>query len=237
MKLDENTEGIILEFLKSTYEKRMKDNEVSFGERILNSLTMQLVPIVNSEELLEDIPYRKIGDMALVYTAVISLGRTRIGRAVITNDLMKKLGLDLEELHWIAKIKSPINMPPKVQFLESMVLNQRTSGNGPVLVVSSVKKENGAAVLMYPGVMEQCSNILNGNYYVLPSSVNEMILYPSGGEVTLSSLKKIVQRTGLLSKEQTIFLSDKIYHYDWNTKKLELADDYEKRLAGKKSYE
>ena len=52
------------------------------------------------------------------------------------------------------------------------------AGAGPGFVLTNSKLYWGAGALFYPGVIERIHELLDGDFYVLPSSVHELIIMP-----------------------------------------------------------
>lgn len=47
----------------------------------------------------------------------------------------------------------------------------------PMVVVTNEDRVNGAATMFYPGVMDEIGEKLGGNFFVLPSSLHEPLLF------------------------------------------------------------
>ena len=63
----------------------------------------------------------------------------------------------------------------------------------PLLVLTTRSGVLGAAALFYPEVQERIAEILGGDYFVLPSSVHEVLIHPVDGEHTAEDLAAIVR--------------------------------------------
>ena len=62
----------------------------------------------------------------------------------------------------------------------------------PLTIVTNEQTMDGAAVLFYPGYMDLIGEQLKGDYYILPSSVHEMLILPDDGGMTSHELKAMV---------------------------------------------
>ena len=83
----------------------------------------------------------------------------------------------------------------------------------PMYVLTNRQKLNGAACLLYPGVLGQFAAKVGKDLYLLPSSVHEIILGPVGEHIDPEALRDIVtdiNRTQVAADE---VLSDSIYCY------------------------
>jgi hypothetical protein len=88
-------------------------------------------------------------------------------------------------------------------------------------VLTNKIRNFGAAVILYNGCLEMIAEFLQDNYYILPSSVHEVIIVaeaesPWGG-VGLSEMVAEINRTQVDAED---ILSDYAYYYDRDKKKL-----------------
>lgn len=84
--------------------------------------------------------------------------------------------------------------------------------------VTTVNGQNGAVALFYPGVRERLSALLDGDYYVGFTSVNEAVVYPARHKA-LRELKAAIQRTNILYERNEV-LSHRVYRYSCSRKEL-----------------
>ena len=84
-------------------------------------------------------------------------------------------------------------------------------------VVSNRQRINGASVIFYPGVMKNIGNILDGNFYILPYSIHEMLVLPDDGKISVDELKMMVTDINMTEVEPAERLTDSVYYYDTNS--------------------
>lgn len=94
------------------------------------------------------------------------------------------------------------------------------------LVLSSADLYWGSSALFYPGVTAKIHALLGGDFYVLPSSVHELIIVPAGGadpekleEVLRSANREVVEAADMLSDDLYICESGRVRRY-LSTKRL-----------------
>ena len=85
-----------------------------------------------------------------------------------------------------------------------------------VLVLGHESVEYGAVALFYPGMRQKISEIVGGDYYVLPSSVHELLILPDNGEYSSAELmeKVIDVNRNVLSPEERLADSVLLYRSD-----------------------
>lgn len=90
-------------------------------------------------------------------------------------------------------------------------------------IVTNKSKMNGAAVFFYPGVMEQLAMELGGSYYIIPSSVHEVIAVKNEDTGFVESLNQTMQEVNDVMVEPYERLLDSAYYYDCVTKEFHKA--------------
>lgn len=145
------------------------------------------------------------------------------------------LGLDADNLLGEALMNSEKVMPHKITRLveeasEMPGLPVPNEGMASVLVVSN-EYGMGASAIAYPGVIEELTERFPDGFYVLPSSVHEVLILPVDTEhpedwmIFESMLLLVNDHT---TKKQGDWLSDTLYRYDPETNWFGLASEYRK---------
>ena len=66
--------------------------------------------------------------------------------------------------------------------------------DGPQMYVASVENSlNGAGVIAYPDFMNQVAEQVGGDFFVLPSSVHEVLVIPDDGSIDRHDLESMVR--------------------------------------------
>ena len=180
----------------------------------------RLVSRERNEPLLMDIPWLPWLDLAIVFHFQVPECMMQRGTALIHTSHMNCWGVTLDEL-----FRAAAENMAKVQiFLEPMETFLWTFGFEPLSngmhVLSNQQKEYGAAVIIDPRVQRLCFRKLGESFYVLPSSVHELLLLPeslSAGRTELDRLIREVNDT-CVGKEE--YLSGHAYFYSGETETL-----------------
>ena len=75
--------------------------------------------------------------------------------------------------------------------------------------------------MFYPDVKEKAAEIIGGDYYILPSSCHEVILVPDTLEVKAKDLCEMVKEANRTVVEDKDILSDNVYHYSKDERRLD----------------
>ena len=65
--------------------------------------------------------------------------------------------------------------------------------------------------------MKNIGNILDGNFYILPYSIHEMLVLPDDGKISVDELKMMVTDINMTEVEPAERLTDSVYYYDTNS--------------------
>lgn len=108
---------------------------------------------------------------------------------------------------------------------------------GPELlyVASNAGRVKGAGVIAYPGFMDAAAEKLGGDFFVLPSSIHEVILAADNGALDAETLKGIVRAVNMEQVAPGERLTDSAYHYDSVNRVFEKAEKFEERAMAEKA--
>ena len=218
-------------------------NDITNYDQMKNTLVVQVIPTDRNAEMLADIPHKNIEDMSLVYRMQIDQNENGTSSVLITNAMLENYGVTVDQLHQDAMDAAVINNPATFRSMQEvlsdlmgMPADLMPPMDGPQMYVASVENSlNGAGVIAYPDFMNQVAEQVGGDFFVLPSSVHEVLVIPDDGSIDrhdLESMVREVNASEVLPKDQ---LSDNVYHYDSQDQVFELAGKYEERMAVKEA--
>ena len=153
------------------------------------NLRIRLINSSRNAELLSTVPHRETG----CGLSLIPEVRSGPYRAVVTKELMKSFGISEHDLMLIALANTAaFDVPVLADLTEMLCVGQDDCENlllkglsteplpapDSLYVLTNDKFFWGASVLLYPGMTSRLSALLGGDFYVLPSSVHEVLLLP-----------------------------------------------------------
>ena len=166
----------------------------------------------------------------------------------ITNEFAKRLGMSEEQLFKYAAENTRRLFPPVVRSMNDIMREMFARDGMPqeiadmmiaeippeqtMWVISNEKGINGAASMLYENELHELAESLESDLYILPSSVHEVIAVSSdmGSPEMLAQMVVEVNMQEVSLDER---LSNQVYHYDKDLRKLTLATDTpNKRLDG-----
>ena len=125
--------------------------------------------------------------------------------ALITKELLGEYGITIEELHqYVAQTTSSILKPVCEPIDDS-----------PFLHVTNSSNVSGASVMFYYDFLPDLSEELGQNLFVIPVSINDILVCPDDGIFDPSVLEYSLQHCNDVHGSE-YFLSDHIYYYDYD---------------------
>ena len=208
---------------------------------VKDMLTVEVVGKDQNAEMLQSVPHQEMEDLAAVYR--IDLGETENGNAtvLITNEMMRNYGLTPDQLHKDALDAAQHTMKYSIRSMDEVLMgmaqrlgieeDQPVMFSSPLYVATTERDMFGAGVLAVPSFFEDAAEKLDGNFYVLPSSVHEILLLPDRFAPEPQLLKEMVQDVNANEVDPKDRLSDNVYHYDAKERIFELAVNWLRNMS------
>ena len=148
--------------------------------------------------------------------------------ARITNEMLADYGITPEQLHQDAIENTGRIFKPRIQSMME-ALTGIPEENPQMMIVTNEQGSLGASALFCKGIMDQAAEHMKGNYFVLPSSIHELLVVPDNGDFNRADLEKMVREANRTVVDAADRLSDEVYHYDRKDRIFERADAFERR--------
>ena len=223
----------LIEKLKFS-EMERPDFDLDFN-KIKDKVILELVNSENNKGLLE------IADLSVIYCWIIDANNYGITSAIVTNQVAEEINLSENDLFKSASENLKKTSPATIKSLEEVVMgimNDQPEKNDQgieiddpdsIYVISNTRKQYGAAAILDTELMSNIAEQMDSNIYILPSSIHECLLVSDrfGEPEQLQQMVREVNSTEVDIKDK---LSDNLYVFNKDTKKIEIAvDDKEQK--------
>lgn len=227
--------SVIIRSLLRIYEEDTPKSHIDVNfftsfERVKNRICYKLIGKKGNEELLEEIPYVEFFDLAICFFYAYRGEGLGEGSILIYNSHLDLWKTSVSELFVLAGENTPKLFEWECNPMEAVLseeLDFAAEGDWellmheiPMKVLSNKKRIHGAACILYPGLLEKLAINQGGSYYILPSSVHELILLKDSGAEKPENLKRMIREVNhtLVAPEEV--LSDTLYYYDFAKKEI-----------------
>ena len=171
---------------------------------------------------LDDCPHRIIEDLVATYHILLRTDSDGYSSTLVTNILLSSFGISADQLHEDAIRNSMTLLKPSFKSLGEL-LGLPPMGMG-MFVLSNDAGLNGASVILYPNVLKTISEFLGGDFFILPSSIHEVIILAAAGKEACE-LAKIVKEVNGSAVSVPDQLSDNVYFYNSITDSWGLTEE------------
>lgn len=180
-------------------------------EEVKKNLGLTVIGVENNREYLEGMIYEETEGLALI-PIIFTNDSYGPGCIKIRKDFLEEWGVSEEEVMREAKENAPQLMPLTFRQLNEVLHEEEASEDGEVFVISNRYFAGGAAVAFYPRVLWCIGTALDKDLFILPSSVNELILVTDNGQDP-EQLLEIVREVNRTQVAPADFLADAVYYY------------------------
>ena len=136
---------------------------------------------------------------------------------LIRNEQLKMWGIEEEELFTKADSNTPKCFPGHLRTISDMVndlCDLDITDDVNMYVLTNEKKMYGAATMLYPDMLREAYNRMGGDFYILPSSVHELVLVPKDMTVDAKGLLEMVTQINRSEVCEEEVLADSVYYYN-----------------------
>lgn len=225
----ENIKSIIRQ-IEVIYEQNK--NNVTFDVNILkhfdtikDKIVYKVVNYRSNEKLLEQVPHKRILDLAVVFYCLLDNEYGRSATALIYNNNLKNWNVTIDDVYKAALKNTPDLLHSKISSMAALFEKCGVNVDGEevdlkdyvpsdMYVLTNESKLNGAACILYENVLYDFAKKLGADLYILPSSVHEVILLPKLSMFEKDELVNMVKEVNTEGVAADEVLSDHVYEYN-----------------------
>ncbi len=223
--------------------ERVREQVPDFLEKewILNHLFVRLIQAESNTEWLQDAVYVEYLDLLAVFYVLTEEGEDGIKSYQLPRTIWNTLELGSAEEYFPVIVANTQHLfPERLWCAEHMVRECRIDGeeqmsavlipakeysSGKLYVLSNRRKINGAAVVLYPELLRRLGEKFGGNYYVIPSSIHEVILLKDAEREDSGYLNRMVKTVNEQQVLPEEVLADHVYLYSAEDEMLHCIEE------------
>lgn len=190
-------------------------------DRVKSKIIPRLIAKDWNKTLLKNQPNTDVADLVATYHVVLGNETGRLASAPITNALLEEWGVNIEEIHNLS-IKNIHTMCPSTFRGMSAVLNSMFTGEDNnvinpgdeiMFVLSNKNGLYGASAVLDNRIMKKIVDRFGEDFYILPSSIHEVLIVPETSDIRVEQLEGMVQEINKSTVSSEDRLSDHVYRY------------------------
>lgn len=184
---------------------------------------------------LEGKVYEEYLDLAKVYYVRLDEGAS----VVVNEEMLANWGVSKEEIIAIGNenmlnskyevidmanvyIKAMMAAGASREEAESNVKLMFEEADAKMVILRYENNISGASVILNKPALRECSNLIGGDYIIIPSSTMEVIAVPADIDATEEAILEMVEQVNATAVEAQDVLSNSVYRYNAETEEVTL---------------
>lgn len=208
---------------------------------VRNSIVYKLINTDKNRETLEDIPHMEFLDLSIVFQCMVESQEIGTATILIHNARTKLWGISAEELYRAATENTPRLRSYELKGMKEMLceimqkenveerfdceeLVQELEYGIPMYVLSNKYRVEGATCILYPNLLRDFSCSIGGSFYIIPSSIHEVLLIPADNTDNCEGLRETIKEVNDTQLIEEEILSYSLYYYDADAEKVRVCE-------------
>lgn len=199
-------------------------------ESVKKGIVYKLVNTAKNKELLEDVPHVEFLDLSVVFQYLIQNEHFGTASILIHNAHLKLWDVSVEELYQVAdantqnlqgyELRSMIDAIRDLLEMDTIgeaadiEYMEEHADNVPMYVLSNKNRVGGASCILYDGLLADFATAIGGSFYVIPSSIHEVLLLPADSRDEQDEIKAMIKEINDTQVRTEEILSDSLYFFD-----------------------
>ena len=186
-----------------------KTKELMDYDTAKSRLFVRLINYDRNADILRDVVHKTLGDIVFTVYAIVDENEFGIVSTKVLKSMVKKWDKNEDDIFNEAIKNTYYLTPPRIYKWEGVLcdesyagesfmndedicdLDKSFSGN----TLSTTRKTNGAIAVFLPGVAERIAELLDSDFYMVFTSIHEVMIHSTGSGVDPKDLKLVLQDT------------------------------------------
>ncbi len=207
----------------------MMDIELFYDfDSLSDRIVFRLVNTRLNQELLADVPHMDYLDLSILFYYLLDTDDDDFSASIlIHNTHMNYWNVTAEDLYAKAIENTPRLLHYKLSDMGSIIAELSKKSDleieesfYPMYVLSNNRTLYGACCILYQNLLSHFSEHIHGDFYVIPSSIHEVILLPTSAVDQEDDLNDIIRQVNQNEVSPEEILSDHVYRYSMHSRQL-----------------
>lgn len=207
------------------YYSKLSELDISDWNNVRGKVGYYLVNRDLNRERLKDKVFTTIGNLAKVYIVIANFWTKGFNYTLIPQDILSEWGISEDELDKAAETNMAVRFPAVLLSVDEYFREKATGkpaanlfrrgrkpGSDIMYVLTNRSRLNGASVMLYPGIFQKIRKFLEKDYYIIPSSIEDIMIVPKKSDVRGYVLEEILRERNTIMPRNMI-LSNNVYEY------------------------
>lgn len=239
--VDELVQDILNFYRIVKCDRSMDTNDIEHYDKIQDKIVFKLVHTEKNRELLGGVPHIEVLDLSIVFYVLLDVNSQGTATMTVNNEHLQYWDVTADELLALARKNVARLLPAELFTMQQAVdvilctvpgkrenlLNESvTEADDFMYVLSNPIRSFGAACIIYPDVLDMAGQVLGEDYYVLPSSVHEVVLVPASKGMKPEDMNAMVTEINQTQVAEEEILSNHAYLYQREARRLVMQNSF-----------
>ena len=196
-------------------QKQRKQNEYSIPafDRVRDRLYCRLIDPRRYVDMPEKTPRETWEDLAIISYVEMDTEEDRIHTLPVTQAILEQWNVEEEEVFRIAR-ENTHTRATTVRNLEDVLgIAYPEEEHTPLYVMTKEPSLFGAVCIAEEDSLQKAAEVVGESYYIIPSSIHEVLILPESGVDGVEELNKIVCHINDTEVSYHEVLTDHVYRY------------------------
>lgn len=249
--LSKTTDEIIEFYNSIRQEQSWNEESILTYEGIKDKIVFRLINTEKNRKYLENVPNISFMDLSIVFYVLLEATQEGTAAMNVANAHLEIWHVDTDVLWKDAVVNCRNLIPAEFFTMEYALREMMTCGNGgddekrvmnlfeenatngeDMYVLTNKYRSNGAACIAYPHIADMIGRIIRKDYYILPSSVHELIIVPYSDTLSCQEMNEMIREINVTQVADEEVLSDHAYFYDRKTGKINAGGEIGRESVG-----
>lgn len=240
-------------------DQKMDIDKIMDYDNVKDRIICKLINEEANRDYLKNKPYTKMEDLAVVYQILMNKRDYEQASITVTDNLLEAFGVSLEDIHEQAIRNMDILQPYSFRGISETVIDLMAQNiaceegisiedardmaasmmpetKEMMYVLTNDTKVDGAAAILNDDIRQEIADKI-GDFYVLPSSVHEVLIVPKDAGCDRKELEQMVKEVNNTEVAAHEVLSDHVYEYDAKEHELLRSDKVQERTNAREHRE
>lgn len=212
-------------------------------EQIHDKIVFKLINTKQNEELLREVPNIPFLDLSIVFYVLLTISGKGTATMLIRQEHLQIWKVKQEDVMQAAGENTIRLLPAELYTMREMVGQLMHPANGGKMhnilgkkeedackerdfmyVLTNRLKSFGAACMLYPHILEKIGNIVGEDFFVIPSSIHEVLIVPESFSMDQDEMDEMVIEINEDHVAEEEVLGNHTYFYEREEGRLSLQD-------------
>ena len=224
---DDIADTIVSLYREVKFEHSWDVKQIQNFQRAKSKLAYRIIHFEKNRVLLEELPYVMYMDLALIFYLLIETTEKGTATILVTNEMLECWGISIEQRYLAAMENTPRLLPADFQTMRAVICQlmqksclEECGEESYMYVLSNQYRHFGAICMLYDRVLEDIANQLDEDFYILPSSIHEVIILPLSCSPSLAEVNDMIVEINNTQVSEEEVLSDHAYFYIKDERRL-----------------